>query len=879
MYISNYCAILLLIVALCFGVSQKSPNGCGYDVNSEPRNDIQHACVQYILDSVIQALLKNPERRFIYVEMAFFWRWWNEQSDDVRETVKELVNDGRLEFISGGWCMNDEGITHYNSIIDQHSLGAEFLRDQFGECARPKIGWQIDPFGHSREVASLFAQMGFDGLFFGRVDYQDYQYRTMTKTMEMVWKGSANLNRESWLFTGVLPRVYEPPDSFCFDQFCNDQPVMDDSSLHDYNVPERVQAFINAAHDQARGYATNHIIMTMGSDFQYEYANVWFKNLDKLIKYVNAQQVNGSDVNVFYSTPSCYLYALNKAGLTWPSKTDDFFPIAQNPHGFWTGYFTSRAALKRYERYSNNILQATRQLNALSEINLRSSEAMGVAQHHDAVSGTEKQHVADDYAQRLSQGIDIATDVINSSYAKLLPKESGLAPPLVQFLCHYSNISECLPIEGQIRFTLTLWNPTIHPVTYYARVPAIMQYSIRDPTGSIVPSEFLPIPNITKNIPGRTSSANYQHIFKTSLPALGFNTYYFEMIHDEKIEKKKVMMTQNETCTLENEHLRIEFDDQGNLHQITNLEKGIATSFTTQGFYWYTGFPGNNSRSEFQASGAYFFRPLMPDPQPVSTMRSITCTKTETVQSALIIFNNWASQEKRKDPTRIQFVMNRNRLEITLYRSEGGGSIHDGSIEIMVHRRLLYDDNEGVGEPLNETAFGTGLVVRGKHFLILEPPENSALIHRVGAQQLFMNPIATYALPQNSYADYESLYRQTWSALSDSMPLNVHLLTFDQLGPKQFLIRIEHYFELNEDEIYSQSVQIDLQDLFKSLGTITDLIELTLGANLPLSQLHRLDWMTNNNESSHVETTQQTHLKDTMVMLNPMQIKTFQVTL
>ncbi len=57
--------------------------------------------------------------------------------------------------------MNDEGSTHYNSIIDQHSLGAEFLRDQFGECARPKIGWQIDTFGHSREVASLFAQVRF----------------------------------------------------------------------------------------------------------------------------------------------------------------------------------------------------------------------------------------------------------------------------------------------------------------------------------------------------------------------------------------------------------------------------------------------------------------------------------------------------------------------------------------------------------------------------------------------------------------------------------------------------------------------------------------------------------------------------------------------
>ncbi len=33
---------------------------------------------------------------------------------------------------------------------------------------------------------------------------------------------------------------------------------------------------------------------------------------------------------------------------------------------------------------------------------------MGVSQHHDAVSGTEKQEVVFDYAQRLSIGIDNA---------------------------------------------------------------------------------------------------------------------------------------------------------------------------------------------------------------------------------------------------------------------------------------------------------------------------------------------------------------------------------------------------------------------------------------------------------------------------------------
>jgi hypothetical protein len=55
--------------------------------------------VQYILDSVIVALDQNPDRRFIYVEIAFFWRWWNEQGNDMRDKVKGFVNEGKNEKI------------------------------------------------------------------------------------------------------------------------------------------------------------------------------------------------------------------------------------------------------------------------------------------------------------------------------------------------------------------------------------------------------------------------------------------------------------------------------------------------------------------------------------------------------------------------------------------------------------------------------------------------------------------------------------------------------------------------------------------------------------------------------------------------------------
>jgi hypothetical protein len=170
----------------------------------------------------------------------------------------------------------------------------------------------------------------------------------------------------------------------------------------------------------------------------------------------------------------------------------------------------------------------------------------------------------------------------------------------------------------------------------------------------------------------------------------------------------------------------------------------------------------------------------------------------------------------------------------------------------MLHRRLLYDDSLGVGEPLNEIAFGDGLVVSGKHVLIVEPPDSSALYHRVGSQRFFMHPLATFSLPQQSYANYSAAYRQTWSALNETLPLNVHLLTLDQLGPKDYLIRVEHYFELYEDDTYSQPVTFNLQSIFQSIGTVTNLVELTLGANLPLADLQRLNWLTGDGQSSHV---------------------------
>lgn len=123
-----------------------------------------------MLDTVITELLKKKERKFIIVEIAYFMRWWREQAENMKSTVKMLLKNKQLEFINGGWCMNgkyiqysftitqstistyihiyilDEGTTHYTAVVDQMTMGHQFLLNEFD--IKPNIGWHIGMSSH-----------------------------------------------------------------------------------------------------------------------------------------------------------------------------------------------------------------------------------------------------------------------------------------------------------------------------------------------------------------------------------------------------------------------------------------------------------------------------------------------------------------------------------------------------------------------------------------------------------------------------------------------------------------------------------------------------------------------------------------------------------
>lgn len=158
---------------------------------------------------------------------------------------------------------------------------------------------------------------------------------------------------------------------------------------------------------QAAHQSTNQVMLLMGSDFQYTNANSWYVNLDKLIKYVNADVSyfptlfdqskcllqTSKKVRVIYSTPACYTKAVQAKTPTLSVKHDDFFPYASGRHSYWTGYFTSRPAFKGMIRQASCMLQLAKQLDVIANLGPEDDsdieilrEASALVQHHDAVT-------------------------------------------------------------------------------------------------------------------------------------------------------------------------------------------------------------------------------------------------------------------------------------------------------------------------------------------------------------------------------------------------------------------------------------------------------------------------------------------------------------
>jgi len=209
-----------------------------------------------------------------------------------------LVREGRLEFANGGWTSTDESSANYEDMINNMIIGHTFLQSEFG--ITPRIGWNLDSFGHSSTNARVFADLGFEAQFFARLDRMDKQQRVKEHAMEYIWRPfSKHFGTQKQILTSLFQ------DHYCWipDFAVNDNDAFEtDPTLASFNAEEKMVQFVNYIHEKVlparRG---NTFALPWGCDFAFYNARQNFRDMEALIQYIN----ENSHVNmkVLMSTP------------------------------------------------------------------------------------------------------------------------------------------------------------------------------------------------------------------------------------------------------------------------------------------------------------------------------------------------------------------------------------------------------------------------------------------------------------------------------------------------------------------------------------------------------------------------------------------------
>ncbi|KAG0553507.1 hypothetical protein M758_12G017800 [Ceratodon purpureus] len=528
---------------------------------------------KHILDTIVASLLKDPRRRFIWEEMSYLERWWRDASEQSKKDFTSLVKSGQLEIVGGGWVMNDEANSHYFAIIEQMTAGNLWLLDNVG--VSPKNAWAIDPFGHSPTMAYLLRRMGFENMLIQRTHYEVKKELAWNQNLEFNWRQIWDSENSTDIFCHMMPfysydipHTCGPEPGVCcqFDfwrspgraGYCpwSKQPQM----ITPENVKERSELLLDQYRKKSILYKSNTLLIPLGDDFRYiemAEADLAYENYQKIFDYVNSHPNLKAELQ--FGTLQDYFSTLRKevsktgnmksespnSPLSvpgFPSLAGDFFTYADIHQDYWSGYYVTRPFYKAVDRVLEQTLRAADILFMLAKA-YRGSERSGLSgdvlerqrrnlalfQHHDGVTGTAKDHVVVDYANKMHGGIVELEALMAASVGEILtPKLSSTTHPFesVELRKNY----DMLPVNKVVEVKnfevqrVVFYNPLEETLQQVATVlvdnPAVCVF---DSLGKSVESQLSP--DWGTGVTVSTNSKNHRLHFRVTVAPLGLATY------------------------------------------------------------------------------------------------------------------------------------------------------------------------------------------------------------------------------------------------------------------------------------------------------------------------------------------------------------------
>ncbi|KAL9649342.1 hypothetical protein ABK040_016171 [Willaertia magna] len=614
--------------------------------------------VRSIFENVLRAIQINPERRFLFVEIAFIEIWWNDKkvSQELKDLFIQFLREKKIELTIAGMTMPDEVLNPYYSVIHTISRGHQWVVDILDQTIDknsknlnatsyiPNSSWRIDPFGATSTLTRLYHLTGLKDNVIMRIPYDIQVEMRGKRELTFIWK--MNDLEETKVLTNVLDH-----------QYCIGKMYMNGESAFSYSTDDKELADI--VHEQvikySLGFNQSDIILPGGCDFTYTDGTNRFERTDRAIKYINANYERYG-YKIKYSLLSEYFDAIRPKTKEDEQKLRqvdfDFTPYFEENNAVWTGFYTSVPLLKQSIREAENYYRIAKTLFTLSIPFIKKDKekillngfnkldvlAVAIADmsHHDAITGTSNSWVNDDYKALLQQGIDAAKNPMKIALESILLSKSpsgmtgfsNFISPTFSYDNLYDKLLTMIETKSTQSIPLVIFNSLGWELKDY-----LVSMFGTDPlkSGQSVLQNICAYDLEGKKLPKQLSklTEGYQFNIKVpKIPALGYTTVFLKACLNNELtlyEEETISIAPKKSHTISYGDLKITFCNvnRGISHRVglCRIEKNGKTYKMHNNFMYY------RSEEYGQPSGAYVFHPTSNHPEFIAQESdSITIT-------------------------------------------------------------------------------------------------------------------------------------------------------------------------------------------------------------------------------------------------------------
>jgi len=510
-----------------------------------------------IITNMVNKLTQHKNMTFIWTEVSFLSRWWNVADQDMKDKMRKLIDEKRLEVATGGWVMTDEANVDLFSMIDQLVEGHSWLRENLNVV--PESSWSVDPFGHGAAFPHLLKKSAVDNMVIMRIHYAWKEWFARHQLGDFLWK-------QSWEADGSsAPLCHNfPYDIYSIKHSCGPRPQTclgfdfrhvdgeyNEFSIHytpinQYNVQSRAELLLEQYGRTGSLYPHNVVLVPLGDDFRYNKDvefDQQYENYMQLMNHINSGDYNA---HVTFGTLTDYFTEVRKRMKNFRTLSGDFFVysdiFSEGRPAYWSGYYTTRPFIKRLSRVLATNLRTAEILYSLASARKSSSKTsmkymdqlysylsearqnLGLFQHHDAITGTSRAYVMQDYGMKLFDGLSKAREVQAVAAQNLLS--------VLHAVRHLDMLGEdwtrlpskaTLDLVGGASHNLVIFNSLAHKVEQTARVRTNSASAcVEDSNGENVEVQISPVYN------AKTHKLDMELMdvsFAVNVDQLGFSVY------------------------------------------------------------------------------------------------------------------------------------------------------------------------------------------------------------------------------------------------------------------------------------------------------------------------------------------------------------------